>query len=165
MNTMQIQKTKKNQKINNVELRNLCKQMVRKDLEIYRIQNSMMLSTGDISIFSKSDDELSSIRHTIMLATGTSSKEFEKSNFLKSVTDASTMLILSLHNGFNWPVKNISRATSNLVDIIFSASKEIHDSSRESKFKRDMKECFSGIFGDANQREQSYYLREEMLTN
>jgi hypothetical protein len=158
-----MKKVGPHQHFNRTELRRLCKQMVRKDLEIYQKQNTFTSFTGEANIFSKKDDDLCSIRHTIILATGASIKQLEESRFLSCVMDASVDLIFYLHSGFSRPAKGINRITSNLVDIIFNASKESQDSGRVSKFKREIKVCFGSIFGNGHEQGVSQFLSQEML--
>jgi hypothetical protein len=133
--------------LSKLELIKLCKQMVRKDFEVYQMQNKINKVSNAIQVFSRRDDELASIRHTIMLATGLNLEQLENSRFLNSVLDASTDLIFYIHTGFSYPSKKITRITSNFVDLIFKASCKEHDKGRESKFRQDLKECFSSIFG------------------
>lgn len=55
---------------------NICRQMIRKDFELLKIQNSFCQIFNNAEFFSQANDDVASIEHTILLAYGRAKENF-----------------------------------------------------------------------------------------
>ena len=105
------------------QLKKICQNMIRKDLEIFRIQDLLIGIFRDTEFYSRHDDEFLSVDHTLQLAFGKPIKELDET--LVGVFQDCTMTLAFDHRTPKGNVlAAIEKNASFLADQIFSASEE-----------------------------------------
>ena len=115
-----------------VALKRMCKDMVRKDFEIIRIQDVFSNIFRDVEMFSHYNDEFSSIETTIYLAFDQLSTKLNRDQFYY-IIDCGFKLALNYSETRGCVLSRMRNNSNTLVNLIFLAGEE--ECPREAKIK------------------------------
>ena len=108
-------------KIDRQHLREMSKDMVRKDFELIRFQDSFLELFKDAEFFSNFNDDLLSVQHCLELASGDVIEEATESAFWGIVCDAGISVAFDYKTRNGDKVKAIEKLSSTVVDLIFDS--------------------------------------------
>lgn len=113
-------------------LKRMCKNMVRKDFEMIRIQDVFSNIFRDVELYSHYNDEFSSIEFTIYLAFNQQTTKLVRDPF-DYMIDCGFKLAFDYTNTKGCVLTRMRSNSENLVDLIFEAAEE--KDPREAKIK------------------------------
>ncbi len=99
----------------------MCRNMIRKDFELIRIQDSFLKLFNDVEFFSIPNDDLLSVEHVAQIA-------FKRVDFqidtrlYDFICDFGCQLAFDYKNGKNSELENIKSNAATLANLIFEAS-------------------------------------------
>lgn len=106
-----------------IALKKMCKDAIRKDFEIIKIQNHLSYAFGDIEFYSHYHDEFSSIEMAIYLAFNQKTKELIKEPFYY-IIDCGLKLAFNYNNAKGCVLTRMKYDACALVDLIFQAAEK-----------------------------------------
>ena len=123
----------------------MCKDMVRKDFEILRIQDALYNIFSNTEFYSKYDDELLSVQHSVELASGYIISKKEINPFYNVVSEAATALAFSPKETMSNCLESILKKTNILIEIIFNSSEQESEVDAQREFINAFKKNFPKI--------------------
>jgi len=136
-------------------LKNMAKNMIRKDLEIFRIQDTIYDVFNCTEFYSRNDDEFLSIDHSIQLAYGKSLESLDQ--ILVDVFHECTLALAFDYRSERKDVLSyIERTASFLGEQIFEASKK--ENAKEATI--NLLSCFEERFPHLKIRDRASYLNQ-----
>jgi len=119
----------------------MCKDMIRREFEIIRIQYTLHSVFGGIDFYSKHSDDLLSIKHAVELATKSPVNE-KKDVFYDAVMEMTGSLIFNSSCKAEHDLDVIKEKASLLVEAIFLASTKNDVQERKNEFVREIENYF-----------------------
>jgi|GEM_PF-3774413 len=100
----------------------MCRQMLRKDFELLKIQNSFCQIFNDVEFFSKANDDVASIEHAIQIAYERPKEEFIGQHF-EHLLECGLQLAFTCYSdkSVNAPI-DIERKSRILANLYFESS-------------------------------------------
>ena len=121
-------------KIDRQYLREMSKDMVRKDFELIRFQDGFLELFKDAEFFSHFNDDLLSVKHCLELASGDVIEEATESRFWGVVFDAGISVAFDYKTRNGDQVKAIKKLSSTLVDLIFDSCEQESEMEKQRVF-------------------------------
>ncbi len=115
-----------------IAIKRMCKDMVRKDFEVIRIQDLFSNIFRDVELYSHYNDEFSSIEMTIYLAFNQQTTQLVRDPF-NYMIECGFMLAFDYRSSNGCVLGRMKRSSETLVDLIFQAAEEKNP--REAKIK------------------------------
>ena len=115
-------------------LKRMSKDMVRKDFELLRIQDCFLNIFNEAELFSKPNDELSSVQHCLELASGIVSEDSLEDVFWGLVSDSSIALAFDYKRGSDDQISLIKENVDKFVELIFKACEKESESEKQYLF-------------------------------
>lgn len=128
--------------INRDYLKQMSKDMVRKDFEALRIQDGLLNIFGDAEIFSMHKDELSSIQHCLELASSNLIVDTSEDIFWSIICDSSISLAFDYKRGSLDQIKVIKGNADIIVDLIFKSCEQESENDKQQIFIRGFEVAF-----------------------
>ena len=104
-------------------LTQMAKEMIRKDFEVFRVQDRLYEFFKDAEFFSHHNDEFLSVQHAVELAFGKTIKAVDETLW-GFICDCSVALAFDYKTGSQNILWNIKLNASTLADLIFRASEK-----------------------------------------
>jgi hypothetical protein len=99
----------------------MCRNMIRKDFELIRIQDSFLKLFNDVEFFSDQNDDLLSIDHVAQIAFKKINYEFTQ-DLYDFIRDFGCQLAFNYKNGEKSELENIKENSIVFVNLIFESS-------------------------------------------
>lgn len=145
MDSLRILQGPIQENISRQALKEMCKEMVRKDFEILRIQDALFSVFSNTEFYSKYDDELLSVKHTVELASGYIINKDSHCKFYQLISEAVTALIFESKGSLFRCLKQLDQIANVLVTIIFKSCEVESEIEAESIFMEAFKGHFPNI--------------------
>lgn len=127
-------KSKAPRTVNREHLMSMAKDLVRKDYELIRIQDSFLKVFRDAEFYSKPNDDLSSLEQTMELATGEIIEEGQEDIFWGLVCDCGIAVAFDYKRPGVDEVHLIERNAEKIVELIFKATNKESDLEKQQVF-------------------------------
>ncbi len=107
------------------ELRNVCAEMIRKDIELLVLQHKLQDIFHSCQFYSVAGDDFSSIEHTLIMASQNGFKSVDQI-ITENIKEEATNLILDLFERGNTSLYEINVVAIKIAKVIFDILKQEH---------------------------------------